>query len=189
MNPRLVSSVVVCAFVLGCSTGETGETRGSETGAATDMPSTTATSDTDDGGSTGSTGASTGEVTSGETGGDSSTGDETGDETTGEPLACWELPGPWHLGWEIPAPTPIDGDPVDGEWALLNEDYVSCGVPYDLFQLGKVFLGTYADGEQLAWREGKNANLPYNWNVVYSEGGTEHRGDELPHLSRGQVQR
>ncbi|MCA9718793.1 MAG: hypothetical protein KC468_29255, partial [Myxococcales bacterium] len=173
MNPRLVSSVVVCAFVLGCSTGETGETRGSETGAATDMPSTTATSDTDDGGSTGSTGASTGEVTSGETGGDSSTGDETGDETTGEPLACWELPGPWHLGWEIPAPTPIDGDPVDGEWALLNEDYVSCGVPYDLFQLGKVFLGTYADGEQLAWREGKNANLPYNWNVVYSEGGTE----------------
>lgn len=79
----------------------------------------------------------------------------------------------WDLGFMLPPPDELAGDPVAGEWALLNEDYVSCGIPYTVFQLGKGFLGTYADGESLPWREGKNANVPYNWNVIMSEGGTE----------------
>ena len=95
---------------------------------------------------------------------------ETGDE---QPAACWEQPGIWDTGFAIPDPDDIPGDPVAGEWALLNQDYVSCGIPYDLFMLGKGFLGTYADGEALPWREGKNATLPYNWNLVVSEAGTE----------------
>ena len=103
----------------------------------------------------------------------SSESGETESGETGEPQSCMDLPGPWDAGYAIPGPDALGGDPVAGEWALLNEDYVSCGIPYDLFQLGKGFLGTYADGEAWAWREGKNANLPYNWNLVVSEGGTE----------------
>jgi mono/diheme cytochrome c family protein len=106
------------------------------------------------------------------TNGESGESGETG-ETGDEPIACQDQPGPWDYGWTIPGPVSVPGDPVAGEWALLNEDYVSCGIPYNLFQLGKGFLGTYADGESLAWREGKNANLPYNWNVVVTEAGTE----------------
>lgn len=95
---------------------------------------------------------------------------ETGDE---QPADCWEQPGVWDAGYSIAGPIEFSGDPVAGEWALLNEDYVSCGVPYNLFMLGKGFLGTYADGQTLAWREGKNATLPYNWNLITTEAGTE----------------
>ncbi|MEZ4381379.1 MAG: hypothetical protein R3A79_08510 [Nannocystaceae bacterium] len=133
---------------------------------------TEAASDSDSDASTGD--ASTSTTTGGATttgGSESDSGESSG--TTGAPLACWEGPGPWDLGGVIPPPTAVEGDPVAGEWALLNEDYVSCGVPYDLFQIGKAFLGTYADGESLPWREGKNAQLPYNWNLIVSEGGTE----------------
>ncbi len=120
-----------------------------------------------------STDASGGETMGASTSSGSSTTGDTNDPTTGAPLECWEQPGPWHLGWAIPEPAPIDGDPVEGEWALLHEDYVSCGVPLSIFNLGKAFLGTYADGESLPWRDGENANLPYNWTAVTSEGGTE----------------
>jgi mono/diheme cytochrome c family protein len=95
---------------------------------------------------------------------------ETGEE---QPADCWEQPGIWDAGYAIPEPIELPGDPAAGEWALLNEDYVSCGVPYNMFMLGKGFLGTYADGQTLPWREGKNATLPYNWNLVVTEEGTE----------------
>ena len=122
----------------------------------------------DSGSETGSPSTSEGEG-EGESG-DTGESGETGEE---QPQGCLGQPGVWDLGYTIPGPELVPGDPVAGEWALLNEDYVSCGIPYDLFQLGKGFLGTYADGESLAWREGKNATLPYNWNLVVSEGGTE----------------
>lgn len=103
---------------------------------------------------------------------DSGTDTDSDSDSTGE-LACWEQPGPWDAGHAIPTSTTPAGDPEAGEWALLHEDYVSCGIPFDMFQLGKGLLGTYADGETLPWREGKAAQLPYNWNLIVSEGGTE----------------
>ncbi|PRQ03892.1 hypothetical protein [Enhygromyxa salina] len=103
---------------------------------------------------------------------DESEGAGEGEGETGEP-SCLGAPGPWDLGWAIPDPPELNGDPTAGEWALLHEDYVSCGVPYDMFMLGKGLLGTYADGQPLPWRDGKAATLPYNWNLVVSEGGTE----------------
>jgi mono/diheme cytochrome c family protein len=106
---------------------------------------------------------------------DTETSESEGETETGDPLPteCWEQPGVWDTGFAIAGPIDLEGDPVEGEWALLNEDYVSCGVPYDMFMLGKGFLGTYADGETLPWREGKAANLPYNWNLVVTPAGTE----------------
>jgi mono/diheme cytochrome c family protein len=82
-------------------------------------------------------------------------------------------PGPRDYGTPIPAGAPLTGDPNAGLLAMLNDDYVDCGIPYDLFQLGKGFLGTYADGESFDWRPGKNATVPYNWNVITSDGGTD----------------
>src|SRR5205085_1612103 len=55
--------------------------------------------------------------------------------TSGEPYA------PWAEGKFIPPDAPTVGDPAAGEWALLHEGYVSCGIPYDLFQLAKGQLG------------------------------------------------
>jgi mono/diheme cytochrome c family protein len=99
---------------------------------------------------------------------------ESESETGDDPAAhCYQAPGIWDVGHTLPEPSAIPGNPVAGEWALLHQDYVSCGVPYDLFMLGKGFLGTYADGKPLPWREGKSANLPYNWNLVVTEAGTE----------------
>jgi len=123
------------------------------------------------------TGSKSSETDASETGDPAtSEGTEAGTAEAGEtggPQSCMDAPGPWDLGYAIEGPDDIGGDPVAGQWALLNEDYVSCGVPLELFQIGKGLLGTYADGEAWAWREGKNAELPYNWNLVVSEGGTE----------------
>jgi mono/diheme cytochrome c family protein len=82
-------------------------------------------------------------------------------------------PGPWDLGVPIPASDVPDGDPEAGLIAMLEDDYIDCGIPYDMFMLGKGFLGTYADAEVFDWREGKNATVPYNWNVITSDGGTD----------------
>ncbi|HET6584373.1 MAG TPA: hypothetical protein VFG69_13020, partial [Nannocystaceae bacterium] len=91
--------------------------------------------------------------------------DESGD--TGEPYA------PWAQGEYIPPDAPVAGDPAAGEWALLHEGYVSCGIPYDLFQLAKGSLGAFAGGDPLPGREGKNATVPYNWTVHVAASGAE----------------
>ncbi len=185
MKARLiVSAIVLGVGVVGCSDDDG---RGSGDSMATATGSETEDATTEGPGTTSS--ATTEGTTGGDSESDSSTSDPStsdsdpsdtdsdsdsdSDGTTGEPLACWEQPGPWDVGFSIPPPDELEGDPVAGEWALLNQDYVSCGIPYTIFQIGKAFLGTYADGESLPWREGKNANLPYNWNLVVSEGGTE----------------
>jgi cytochrome c5 len=87
--------------------------------------------------------------------------------STGEPYA------PWSEGRPIPEDAPIDGDPASGEWALLHEGYVSCGIPYDLFGLAKAQLGAFAQGEPLPGREGKYATVPYNWTVHVAASGAE----------------
>ena len=111
--------------------------------------------------------SSSGEIeSSSEAGSDSETETETGE------AQCPGV-GPWDLGTPIPAAEPPAGDPEAGLAALLEDDYVDCGIPYDLFMLGKGFLGTYADAEAWDWRAGKNATVPYNWNVITSDGGTD----------------
>lgn len=107
--------------------------------------------------------------TSGATTGDpASDGSDTGDEgdSTGVP-ACV---GPWDQGYAIEMPELPPGDPEAGYRALLTEDYVSCGIPWSLFALAEGVLGAEAP---LPGREGKNAEVGHNWNVVELEDGSE----------------
>jgi mono/diheme cytochrome c family protein len=122
-------------------------------------------------------GGSTGE--SGESGSGSGDGDGDGSTEegesgeTGEPQSCAELPGPWDAGYSIAKKQPLPGDPQVGLDALLEEDYVSCGIPWELFGIMKPFIGSFASGPTLDWRSGKNAQVPVGWNVVEMGDGSE----------------
>lgn len=91
-------------------------------------------------------------------------------ETTGEPALP---PGPWELGEPIPEGEDVPGDPAAGYAALLNEGYVSCGVPWSLWPLVKPLLGDFTKGAPLPGRTGKNAEVPYNWTVHTPASGVE----------------
>ena len=101
---------------------------------------------------------------------DSGSTDESGE--TGEPAACMDMPGPWDLGWVITGDTTPLGDAEHGRWAVVHEDYVSCGIPYDLFQTAAQLVPSL-QGEPLPWRDGEAASLPYNFNLITSVGGTQ----------------
>ncbi len=128
-----------------------------------DAPAVGGESGSEGSGPTGSTTAqpgadSTGSMTSG--------ADET---TTGEPpppAACGQ-------GHPIPATEQAPGDPNAGYHALLNEGYVTCGIPYPLFNLAQGLLGGFADGEPLPERVGKNAEVPHSWTVHTGPSGAE----------------
>lgn len=87
-----------------------------------------------------------------------------GESSTGEPppAACAQ-------GFPIAASEQIGGDAEAGYHALLNEGYVTCGIPYTLFPIAKPLLGSFAEGEPLPGRVGKNAQVPYNWTVHTSK--------------------
>ncbi|HLT39149.1 MAG TPA: hypothetical protein VK034_22850 [Enhygromyxa sp.] len=95
---------------------------------------------------------------------------ETGDTGSGDCTAT----GAWASGYSIPMEAQTPGDPEAGLLALLEEDYVTCGVPWELFGLAKDAIGSLGDGEPLAWRSGKNAQVPYSWNVVAAPDGSEY---------------
>jgi len=88
-------------------------------------------------------------------------------------------PGPWDEGVAIPDVSPPPGNVEAGFQALVSNGYISCGIPLDLFPLAQTVLGSVAqsppltgpDGEPL--RTGKNAEIPYNWNVHEGRGGVE----------------
>lgn len=82
------------------------------------------------------------------------------------PTACAE-------GVVIESTPQLPGDPVAGYDALLNEGYVTCGIPYPLFGLAQPLLGSFADGEPLPGRKGKNAEVPYSWTVHTRPSGAE----------------
>ncbi len=86
--------------------------------------------------------------------------------TTGEEI----LPGPWDHGAFIPPEPQTPGDPSLGYEALLTRGYISCGIPWLMFGLIKPFISPYADGQPLPGRPGKNAQVPYNWNVHTVDG-------------------
>jgi mono/diheme cytochrome c family protein len=78
--------------------------------------------------------------------------------------------GPWQSGQPIAMPELPTGDPQAGYAALLNEDYVSCGIPWDLFGFAEGALGVE---EPLPGRTGKNAEVGHSWNVVSLADGSE----------------
>jgi mono/diheme cytochrome c family protein len=111
----------------------------------------------DDQGTDAETGTATGSST------DSGDGDGDGDDP-----AC--NGGPWQSGQPITMPELPPGDPVAGYAALLSEDYVSCGIPWDLFGFAEGVLGVE---EPLPGRTGKNAEVGHAWNVVSLADGSE----------------
>ncbi len=86
-------------------------------------------------------------------------------------------PGPWDTGEVLPEPPPVTGDPVAGEWMLLNGDYMSCGLPLKLwtFPVAEPILKQALGGDRppLPGRSGKNAGMPYSINVFTSQDGAE----------------
>lgn len=111
----------------------------------------------------------------GESGGSSDTGagssagsSEVTGGSEGEPSAC-EV-GPWQFGRPIAMPELPAGDPAAGYAALLGEDYVSCGIPWELFGFAEGVLGVE---EPLPGRTGKNAEVGHAWNVVTRGDGSE----------------
>ena len=96
-------------------------------------------------------------------GGGSAEGESSGggDQPPGI-VACGE-------GFPIAATEQVPGDAEAGYHALLNEGYVTCGIPYTIFPLAAPLLGSFAEGEPLPGRTGKNAKVPYNWTVHTSK--------------------
>lgn len=94
------------------------------------------------------------------------TGADEGSGTTG-PAG---VPGPWDQGVYIPPEPQAPGDPVKGYEALVTKGYITCGIPWLLFGLARPALGSYADGEALPGRSGKNAEVPFNWTVHTVDG-------------------
>jgi len=60
-----------------------------------------------------------------------------------------------------------EGNAQKGEDYLLNGDYVSSGIPANLFRLA------FPDGENLLNREGKNADIPFDYTQVMHPNGVE----------------
>src|SRR5262245_2565487 len=78
--------------------------------------------------------------------------------TTGEP------PDPFAAYFRVPASPQRPGDPEAGYRALVNNGYVSCGLPYSLYAR---FLGDAPASERLPGRDGHNATMPY-WQTAFT---------------------
>lgn len=124
------------------------------------------------GGEPGTGGPAGGDAPAVDDGGDSEGDDGSGggSDDTGSPEGP---PPPWTYGWPIPAGEQVPGDPEAGEWALLHEGYVTCGIPYSLFSLAAPLLGSFASEEPWPGRAGNNADLPYNWTAHVAASGAE----------------
>lgn len=70
----------------------------------------------------------------------------------------------------IPAEPQRAGDPDAGYKALVNNAYVTCGVPYEAYTKN---AGSAAPSNPLPGREGRNAELPYSLTAHTTEDGVE----------------
>ena len=61
------------------------------------------------------------------------------------------------------------GDADEGYRALVNEGYVSCGIPREAFELG--FGAEAPEADRLEGRTGLNERLAYNWTAVDKPSG------------------
>ena len=75
--------------------------------------------------------------------------------------------GPLHA---IAADPQRGGDADLGYWALVNENYVSCGIPLTAYE--KAFAPA-PESERLPGREGKNAELPYHQTAIQTPSGVQ----------------
>ena len=66
-----------------------------------------------------------------------------------------------------PLPPP---DPVEGRRALLNEDYIGCGIPASIYD---TFYGSAPATSRLPERDGRNAELPFYMTAFESDSGVE----------------
>lgn len=73
------------------------------------------------------------------------------------------------LGY-IPAEEQRSGDPKAGYAALVNQPYVTCGIPYAAY---KQTAATPRPSHLLPGREGLNAELPYHRTSMVSQSGVE----------------
>jgi mono/diheme cytochrome c family protein len=73
-------------------------------------------------------------------------------------------------GLRIPAEPQRDGDPDEGYRALVNENYIGCGIPVSIYQ--RVF-GSWPAQYRLPGRTGRNAELPYFLTAYTSASGVE----------------
>ncbi|MEZ4451241.1 MAG: c-type cytochrome [Nannocystaceae bacterium] len=136
------------------STSDTATTSGGSTDASTGE-ATGSTSTSTSGSSTSSSSSGSGSESDGSSG-------TTGVDENPNLAAC-------GMGYAVPGTEQVPGDAEAGYYALLGEGYVTCGIPYALFPIAKPFLGSFAEGEVLPGRTGKNATVPYNWTVHTSK--------------------
>lgn len=103
------------------------------------------------------------------------TGTTTGDppptttaaDTTGDDAGTGDIP-PGMI--PIPADPQRDGNPDAGYHALVNNGYVTCGIPWTAYS---AVFGEADEALRLSGRDGKNATLPYNQTSFTTPGGVE----------------
>lgn len=87
--------------------------------------------------------------------------------------------GHWNHGVELPSEEQVAGDPVRGRELLLNGEFMTCGIPYKLWE-NPAFRGLISggfggaqDAPRIADRLGRNAEMPYFLNVFQAPNGAE----------------
>jgi hypothetical protein len=88
--------------------------------------------------------------------------------------------GPWNHGVHLPAEAQVRGDAETGRALLLNGDFMTCGIPYSLWEnlftrtIITSAFGSSGGTPAIADRTGKNADMPFHLNVFETpDTGTE----------------
>ncbi len=93
-------------------------------------------------------------------------GEDTAQPATGDAAAIPAL-GPWSNGVKIPAAPQGTGNAQRGWETLVQGDYMTCGIPAKLWQIGafqgfiSTGLGGSKDAPRIANRNDNNKDLPY----------------------------
>ena len=88
-------------------------------------------------------------------------------------------PGRWNTSAPPPGEPQLAGGPVRGRELLLNGSFMTCGIPFKLWnnpsfeQLIASGFGGSRNAPRIADRQGKNAAMPYFLNVFESPDGAE----------------
>ena len=86
-------------------------------------------------------------------------------------------PAPWDHGAALPEAPAGTGDPEIGRWELLNGSFMSCGIPYKLWEnplTSQIVQQNFGAGDPpIEGRSGKNVDMPYSVNVFTATDGAE----------------